>query len=172
MLPFFRGIGTYDLLIKATTASISSGLIAAVRESVSKVTAQGIFATVRGPVEVGVSLTGVVQFMKKISSNEQTNILNAATLNVQDYINSLDIGEELILNEVLERVMSTSDMIKNVGTYGNPFESVHLYIPSKLSDNKTRSTLISDYIPQEDERVIVENVYGGNTPILLRASTT
>jgi len=48
-LPYFRGIGTYDLLIKATTATISDGLIAAVQELIEKTTAEGIVATARGP---------------------------------------------------------------------------------------------------------------------------
>lgn len=171
VLPYFRGIGTYDMLIKATTPSVPSGLLEAVYESLLKVTAHGIVPTVRAPVEVGISLTGTLIMKRKLSASEETNVLNAVTQNVSDYINSLDIGEDLIVNEMVERVMSTSDEIKNIGSANKPFDSIYTYKPTKLNDNKIRSLLIEDYTTGEDERVIVENTYGGDTPILFRVAT-
>ena len=103
-----------------------------------------------------------------MSAAEESSILNSVTSNVSDYINSLDIDEELIVNEMIERVMSTSDEIKNIGSATKPFDSLYIYKPTKLDDNKIRSTLIGDYDPEEDERVIVETTYAGNTPILFR----
>jgi len=168
IIPFYRGIGTYDLLIKSVTPVLPTGLVDVVSESVSKVTAQGIVHNVRGPKEIGVSLVGTILLKKKLSAAEESSILNSVTSNVSDYINSLDIDEELIVNEMIERVMSTSDEIKNIGSATKPFDSLYIYKPTKLDDNKIRSTLIGDYDPEEDERVIVETTYAGNTPILFR----
>jgi uncharacterized phage protein gp47/JayE len=168
VLPFHRGIGTYDLLLKSVTPTLPGGLIPAVVESVSKVTAQGIVPNVRGPVEVGLSLTGTLVFKKQLSAREETNIISAVVANVIDYVNGLDIGEDFIINEAIERVMSTSDQIKNIGSATRPFDSVYVYRPSKLEDNKVRNTLIGDYTAEVDERVIVENRYAGATPILFR----
>jgi uncharacterized phage protein gp47/JayE len=170
MIPWFRGIGTFDALIKAVTSTLPTGLIAAVEESVSKVAAQGIVYNVRGPKEIGFSATGTLSLRKKLSSAEETNIINAVTSNITDYVNSLDIDEDLILNELVERVMATSDQIKNIGSYTKPFDSLFVYKQTKLEDNKIRNTLIGDYNPEEDERVIVETQYAGNTPILFRVS--
>jgi uncharacterized phage protein gp47/JayE len=166
MLPFFRGIGTYDLLIKATTPLVSDGLIAAVQESIDRVTAQGIIGTARSPQTTGLSLTGTLTLKKKLPVDEQTNILNAATANVTDYTNSLDIGEDWIVNEVVQRVMAVSDNIKNLGSANKPLDSAYIYKDSKLQDNRVRGTLIGDYAPETDERIIVEVESGGNTPIL------
>ena len=166
IIPWFRGIGTFDILIKSVTPVLPIGLISAVGESVSKQTAQGCVYRVRGPVEIGFSLTGTLKLKKRLSAQEETNIINAVTANVSDYINSLDIDEDLIINEMVERVMSTSDQIKNIGAANKPFDNMYIYRPTKLEDNKVRNTLIGDYNPQEDERVIVETQYAGTTPIL------
>lgn len=170
ILRWFRGIGTFDALIKSVTPVLPTGLISAVEESVSKQTALGCVYRVRGPVEIGFSMTGTLKLREKLSAQEESNIINAVTSNVSDYVNGLDIDEDLIVNELVERVMSTSDKIKNVGSANKPFDSMYLYKPTRLEDNKIRNTLIGDYNPQEDERVIVETQYGGNTPILFRAT--
>jgi len=166
MLPFFKGIGTYDMLIKATTPLVSDGLIAAVQESIEKVTAQGIIGTARAPQQTGLSLTGTITLKKKLSADEQTNILNAATANITDYTNSLDIGEDWIVNEVVQRVMQVSDDIKNLGSANKPLDSMYIYKDSRLQDNRVRGQLIGDYAPETDERIIVETEEAGNTPIL------
>jgi uncharacterized phage protein gp47/JayE len=169
-LPYHRGIGTYDLLIKSVTPTVSSSLIAAVFSSVSQVTSQGIVPRVRGPSEIGFSLVGTLRYRRTLSLEEETKIIDAATVNVTNYINGLDIGEEMILQEVLERILSTSDLIKKVGETTKPFDNIFIYRPSRLEDNKIRSTLIDDYTAASDERVIVENIYAGTTPILLRSA--
>lgn len=168
MIPYFQGIGTFDVLLKSVTPVLPDGLISAVEESVSKVVAHGVSYRVRGPIEIGFSTIGTLTLRKKLSAQEETNILNAVTTNVSDYVNSLDIAEDLIVNEMIERVMATSQEIKNIGIATKPFDNLYIYRPSRLEDNKIRNTLIGDYSPQEDERVIVETQYAGDSPILFR----
>jgi len=167
VLPFFKGVGTFDILLKSVTPVLPDGLIAAVNESIFKVVAQGIDYTVRGPREIGFSAVVTLTMRKKLPSQDETNIRNAVTSNLSDYVNGLDIAEDLIVNEMVERVMSTPDEIKNVGVASKPFDNLYIYKPTRLEDNKVRNTLIGDYSPQEDERVIIETQYAGNTPILV-----
>jgi len=166
IIPYFRGIGTFDVLIKAVTPTVPTGLISAVNEAVLKVVAHGVVPSVRAPIEVGISLVGKLTLKKRMTASEETNILNAVTSNVTDYINSLDIDEDMIVNELIERVMATSSEIKNVGSATKPFENIYTYKPTKLEDNKIRGILLNDYSAEEDERVIVENQYAGTSPIL------
>jgi uncharacterized phage protein gp47/JayE len=166
MIPWFRGIGTFDILLKSVTPVLPTGLVSAVTESVSKKVAQGCVHRVRGPVEIGFSVVGTLTMRKKLSAQEETNIINAVTSNISDYVNSLDIDEDFIVNEMVERVMSTSEDIKNIGSATKPFDNMYIYKPTKLEDNKIRNTLIGDYNPEEDERIIVETQYAGNTPVL------
>lgn len=166
-IPYYRGIGTFELLIKSTTPSISQGLIGAVQNAINNVKAHGIQANVRGPKETGLSLIGTLTLKRRLSTAEQNEIIRNATNNLISYINSLDIGEDFIQNEAIERVMATSAEIKNIGTANKPFDIKYLYKETRLSDNKIRQTLIGDYSPDVDERIIVENQYAGETPILL-----
>jgi len=169
IIPYFKGIGSFDVLVKASTPTVSDSLIAMVSEAVSKVAAQGIVTNVRGPIETGMSLIGTLTFKRAISTTDKNNIINAVTQNVIDYINNLDISEDFIVNEGVERVMSTSDEIKNIGVANQPFDKIYLHKPSTLEDNKVREILLGDYDPDEDEKLLVENVYAGATPILFRS---
>ena len=167
-IPYFKGIGTGELLIKSVTPSISSGLIAAVQETVDSIKSYGDFINVRGPIETGFSSVATLTLKKKLSLSEQTKIINTVTTNMIDYIDNLDIGEDFIVNEAVERVMSSSAEIKNIGSANKPFDNLYIYKETKLQDNKMRNTLLGDYSPQIDERLIVETRYAGNTPILFR----
>lgn len=167
-LPYHRGIGTYDLMIKSTTPSITSSLIANVQEAINEVTSHGIYPIARGPREIGISMVGSLVLKNKVSAKEQTDILTAVVNNVTYYINNLDIGEDFVINEVVERVMSTSDVIKTLGIPNKPLDSLFSYTPSRLEDNKIRASLLADLDASDDERIIVENRYAGETPILFR----
>lgn len=169
-LPYHRGIGTYDLLIKSVTPTVPQSLIDTVNNEILKVTSEGLVPRARGPVEVGASVVGTLTLKNALPADERDSLIENVTTNLTDYINGLDIAEDLIVNELIERVMSTSAVIKNLGVYTKPFDSMFLYKPSRLQDNKVRSTLVSDYIPKTDERIIVENRYAGDTPILFRVA--
>lgn len=170
LLPFNRGIGTYDLLIKSVVPSIPDTLVANVQESIDNTTSHGISAKAAPPREVGISLNATITLKTPASLEEQQTIITAATNNVTTYINGLDIGEEFLQQEVLEQILVTSPNIRRVGSLTQPFDKVFIYRDSRLEDNKVRSTLLTDLAPESDERIIVENTSAGNTPILIRIS--
>lgn len=170
VLPFHRGIGTYDVMVQSVTPTASVDLISAVQTAVSSVTANGIVTKVRSPTELGLSVIGTLIYRRLLSPEEEVSILQSAVTNVTDYVNNLNIGEEFVVQETLERVLTTSELIKKVGTTVKPFDNLYLYRPSRLEDNKVRSTLIDDFDSEADERLIVENRYAGATPILFRSA--
>lgn len=167
--PFAKGIGTFDILVHSISPSVPLTLVDAVRESISKVVAMGVVGNVRKPTETGVSLLGTLRYKRVLTVEEESNILASATRNVTVYINNLDIGEDLIVNEMVERVMATSDLVKNIGVANNPFEAVYIYKSSRLEDNKVRSEVLGDFTPKIDEKLLIEQEQAGLTPILLRS---
>lgn len=171
MIPFNRGIGTIDIMIQATLPRTSDTLLAAVAESVFKQTAQGVVPNVMAPIDIGMSMEGTLTLRERVSSNEQSTLISAVTNNVSDYINNLEIGEEFIVNEAVERVMGTSDNIKNVGSATKPFDRVYIHRPTLLEDNKIRETLLGDFDPENDEKLIVEDRYAGANPISFTVAT-
>jgi uncharacterized phage protein gp47/JayE len=168
VVPYHRGIGTVDMLIKSTVPRIPDSLVSVVQTAIDAVVSQGIVATARGPSEVGISMVGTLSLRNQVSAEEETQIIQAATDNVTEYINSLDIGEEFVLQEIVERVLSSSDQVRQVGTPTNPLDNLYVYKPTKLEDNRIRSTLLGNLTPEVDERIIVEDISAGTTPILFR----
>lgn len=170
IIPFYQGIGTTGMLMKSVTPSVPQGLVAAVQNVVDAQKAMGEIVNVRGPNETGFSCVVTLTLRRKLSPNDESSIIQAATSNLTTYINSLDIGEDFIVNEAVERVMSASAEIKNMGVANQPFDSLFIYKQSKIQDNKIRSTLLGDYTPNADERIIVETVFAGTTPILIKTA--
>jgi len=171
LIPFNRGIGTIDIIVQATLPRTSDTLLAAVAEAVFKETAQGVVPNVMAPIDIGMSMRGTLTLREKISNNEQNDLIRTVVSNISDYINNLEIGEEFIVNEAIERVMSTSDMIKNVGSATKPFDRVYIHRPTLLEDNKVRETLLGDFDPENDEKLIVEDRYAGANPISFTVAT-
>lgn len=171
LIPYNRGIGTTDLIVKSTLPHASDSLIAAVSEAVFKVSAQGTVPNVRAPIEIGMSMTGTLTLRERLSNNDQDNLTRSVVTNVTDYINNLDIGEDFIVNEVVERVMATSDVIKNVGQANKPLDRVYIHRPTRLEDNKVRSTLLGDFDPENEEKLLIEDRFAGATPIQFGVAT-
>jgi len=171
LIPFNRGIGTIDIIVQSTLPRTSDTLLAAVAESVFRQTAQGVVPNVMAPVDIGMSMRGTITLRERISNNEQASLLRTVVNNISDYINNLDIGEEFIVNEAVERVMGTSDMIKNIGSATKPFDRVYIHRPTLLEDNKVRETLLGDFDPENDEKLIVEDRYAGANPISFSVAT-
>jgi uncharacterized phage protein gp47/JayE len=167
-MPFYRGMGTYDLLIKSLSPHASAGLIAAVQEAVDLVTAQGVLATVRAPKEIGLSLAAILRLSETVSLDAGTEIVVNARRVVGDFVNNLDIGQELVLNEIVRRLLTSDSRVRDMGTYTKPFENLFLYRPTLLEDNKIRATLTQNYIPAIDERVIIETEEDIGDPISIK----
>jgi hypothetical protein len=174
-MPFFRGVGTFDVLIKSISPSVSQNLINDVRQALFFVAAQGVSYSIRGPKETGVSMTISVILKEAINSSGQTNLINNIQTVMFDYIDNLDIGEELIINEIVQRVMAVDDNIKTIGSAGKPIDEILLWKKeSRLSVIKTSKTLFSpggspsDYAPAEDEKLLIELIQVTGNPITVK----
>jgi len=170
LLRYARGIGTFDVLIESISPSVSAALIESVKQAVQKVTAHGEVPKVKAPKEVGLSLVATLTLKNSLSTEAQTQLINRVTTNVRTYIDTLGLAQGFIVNEVVERIMSTSTIIKNVGSANDPLDEVYIWRLSSVEDTKNRNVLLGDYTAEKDERVIVESVYAGDTPILIQVA--
>jgi uncharacterized phage protein gp47/JayE len=159
-LPYFRGVGTIDYLIMATTPSVPSSLLAAIREKISNVVAQGVSFDVRRPRETGVSMSFNLTMRNPLSLEESSSLKKAIQSNIMNYIDNLDIGEELIINEIIQLVMQQDDDIKNIGTAGKPIEELIVYKETELQDQKLSEVVFNggaapmDYTVEIDEKLL------------------
>ena len=166
---FARGIGTYDVLIKSITPSVSDTLREAVQAAISEVTSQGIIGLARRPKETGMAFEITIYYRttpgESLTNSVKETIENNVIENLTNYVNSLDIGEEFIINEAVQRVLETDDRIKDIGVPSKPFDEISLWFETKLQDNKIRQTLLKNYDPDDDERLIIEPSLA--TPIVI-----
>jgi uncharacterized phage protein gp47/JayE len=150
------GIGTFKVLIKSITPSVSEALLDNVQASIESVSALGTKPLADKPNETGMAFTVTVFYQNGVSEAEKDNIEIQVKSSMSDYVNGLDIGEEFVVNELVERVLSVSSSIKDIGTTSKPFDTMSVYKETRLRDSKIRQELIANYIPISIERIIME----------------
>lgn len=165
--PYTNGTGTFTVYVKSIYPIVSTSLIDQVHQSVKKTQAYGNKGTVRSPKNVGIELVASISYRKVLTSDELATIEGQIEDAIIDYINNLDIGEDLIIDEIIQRVLDVDENIKQVGTVEKKFDSINFYRDSRLQDNRLRQTLLGNYNAYPDERVVVE--YTIASPIIIRS---
>jgi uncharacterized phage protein gp47/JayE len=165
IFPFHRGVGTFDVLIKSTSPSVTPSLINNVRQALYFTVAQGVSFNVRKPKETGVSIELTISLRNHMSEQRQSILKKDIQGLVFDYLDNLDIGQPLLVNELTQRIMNMSDNISTMGTAGKPIDSITVYKETALSETKIPETLFAfggtpqDYYPASDEKLITELKY-------------
>jgi uncharacterized phage protein gp47/JayE len=166
-VPYVRGLGTYGAYIKSLDARVSDDLVSSVQQSINLVQSYGNRGFSLKPREIGVEMELTLTFRETMTTRDRTDISRTVVGVVYDYVNNLDIGEDFIVNEVVQRVMQVDDRIKNVGTANQPIDDLKIWKTSRTADNRVRYTLPGDYTAYFDEKVLIE--YSLESPV--RVST-
>lgn len=165
LVPHIRGLATFDIIIESVTPNTNAALLNAVSASVNDVVANGSSFDVKAPDETGIAAELTLTLSSALNTNEKNLIKRAVQRNVSDYINNLDIGEDLIINEIVKIVLGTDERISDMGVPNKPIDKLYMYKTSRLQDSKTRSELIANYSPSAYERVIIETTEVTGDPI-------
>jgi uncharacterized phage protein gp47/JayE len=160
-----QGPGTYALYIKGITPTVSPSLVTAVSWAVNGVTAYGIRPFVSAPVPLGVELVAAVNWSPRATAEEisvgYASMRNAA----ESFINDLDIGENLDLNELMDIMLGVAPKANRIGkATPNAFEEVYIYKQTPSGSGTIRNLSIGTVIePLYNQRVILEtgNRYRG-----------
>lgn len=164
LIPRYKGVGTFGAIIKSTLPIVAQSLIDNVTANVAVVQAYGDIAYIKGPKETGVTLKTTIHYSQRLPEEDLEIIEDTLESTITEYINNLDIGEEFVVNRMVAELFGVDDRIANIGTAGKPIEELYIHVESRLQDNKVRKTLLGNYNPDTDERVIVEPSV--QTPIL------
>jgi len=128
-----HGNGTLTIFPKSVDPILSDGLMMAVRSSVDSVKSIGTLVYVEAPEYLALLMKLELRF--KPSANKNALIANAR-LTTMDYINNLGLGGEVVINEIIQRVMSLDDNIIDMniaefgyGFYGRQNGEITSYIP-------------------------------------------
>jgi len=173
MLPFYRGVGTFDILIKATTPTVPESLLNAVREALFYKIAQGVSFDVRAPRETGISMSLNITLTNPIDSDAKKALQSTVQQVVMNYLDNLDISEDLIINEIVQRVMAIDDNIKNIGSAGKPIQEILRWDQMDTDPTKRISAVVFnaeadpvDIVALIDEKFLAETDYV-NVPIFV-----
>ena len=168
VVPYDRGSGSFSVYVKSIYPTVSDALLDKVQETVDRTKSLGNSAVVRAPKYVGMEVSVSINYRSAITEDQKTVIESLVEDEIISYINNLDIGEEFVNQELVSRILNISEEIKNIGRTGKPFDGLFIHRDSRVSDNRIRKTLISDYIAFSDERVIVEQLI--QSPITVRST--
>jgi len=109
-----EGPGTFELVVVTDYAIPSRAILSAVDAVVSDVAAYGTRAIVTTPELLAVELKIVLDWQPQADVEDMDSIKRRVRAAIIDYTNNLPIGGEWIANEVVQRVMEVSDLIKDM----------------------------------------------------------
>jgi uncharacterized phage protein gp47/JayE len=164
---YYRGLSTFGVIIKSVLPTVSNNLIDNVTSNIYLVQALGDVAFIRKPKETGLELELTIHYRAHLNTDELTQLEENITEFLTENVNSLDIGESLMLNPLVSGIFALDSNIINIGQPNKPIDAAFIYKQSRLQDNKIRQKLLQDYSPVSDERVIIEPIL--QNPIVLKS---
>ena len=167
-VPYDRGTGSFSVYIKSVYPIVSDALINKVQEAVDKSQAFGNTGLAKSPKNVGIEVSVTINYRSPVTDNKKLIIESLAEDTITAYCNNLDIGEPFISQQLINSVLNIDENIESIGRPDRPFDDLYIYRDSRLSDNRVKQSLISDYVAYFDERVIVEPTI--SSPVIVRSS--
>lgn len=157
-LPYVRGIGTADWLISSTSVAVSQELLDVAQQEIDKKQSSGMSNLAKAPVLIGAEFIFSLSYKGQLETNQKDKIKSDIKKNISDYVNNLQIGETLVLDQIVKIILNSSDLIESMGDSNSSenFKNVFLYKRSGLSNLLTRKTLTTDYAARTNERVVLE----------------
>lgn len=117
MRQYTHGAGSFTVHVITDEPVAPISIINQVRNEIEKVKAYGIYAEVTSPVLIPVELMVSLVFNGEVGSAEKTTIRQAVGRELRQYVDSLALGNTLVINEIVQRTMNSSAKIKDVAIY-------------------------------------------------------
>jgi len=140
MKRWVQGTGSFAVYIVAEEGIVSNELLDKVQEEINEVQAFGNKGIAVRPEEIPIEIKVRLTYNSDTTEIERRDIALSVRRNLRQYIQNLGIGEDFIINEAIEKVMSTNSSIKNMNIY-------HLSL-------KNEPVLLSDQTAYWDERIV------------------
>jgi uncharacterized phage protein gp47/JayE len=157
-IPYTRGIGTCDWLISSNSVVVSEELLALAQKVIDSKQSVGMSNVAKSPILIGTEFSFSITYKGNLEDRQKQQIQSTIRSNIANYVNNLEIGQPLILDQIVRIVLTSSDLIESMGDSGtaNNFKNIFIYKRSNLSNSLTRKTLTDNYIPKNYERVVLE----------------
>lgn len=153
-----RGIGTTDWLIKAVTPIVPQRLIDTCQAAIDNTQAEGMENLAKPPVLIGLELRFSITYRSRLEDFVKDQIKNDLRKNIITYVNSLAIGEKLVLDQIKKIILNSDNRIESIGSEDTDtdFNAINIYKRFSTSNSVVRRSLVGDYKTRNNERVVVE----------------
>lgn len=156
--PYRLGIGTSIMIVVGNTPSTPQSLVDKVQLAVNKVKSEGSIIVCQKPLETGVALDFTLTYVNNntLTTTQVTNLENQIISKLTSYINTTKLGGILVVNEMVERVLSTSESILDIGQPNKPFNEIFIYKYSKANAQRIRKRISGNYQTTWNEILMTE----------------
>lgn len=113
LIPFTKGAGSFELFVVNNEGKVNDEIISEVKQEVSKVVGYGINCSISEPKYKKINLNIKLMFKNNLKYVDKDQIIESVRKNIYQYINSLEIGKELLINQLNAIIMNTSPEIAN-----------------------------------------------------------
>lgn len=114
MYPFTHGTGSYSVYVITEDPITPQSVLDEVQERIDEVQGYGINGKVFRPVIAGVEMKIRLIFKKGVDDLEKRLAISKSQDEAINYINGLNIGEPLVIDEVYKRIHHTHDEIDEI----------------------------------------------------------
>ena len=105
------GIGSTGIFIISESPIVSQGILNTVQQAVNGVKSSGENVVVSAPTYKGFKISTVLQFKPDTSLGDRDIVVDQVRANQINYINNLQMGEEIVINQLRDVVSDTSETI-------------------------------------------------------------
>lgn len=125
---YAHGAGSFSCYVITNNPKENRRIMKAVETAVNDTKAYGVYAEVKTPVLIPVELMVRLIFSSDTGSAEKATIRQGAIRETRNYIDRLTLGETLVVNELIQRIMDISSKIKDMDIYGMKTNGIGRYV--------------------------------------------
>lgn len=125
---YTHGAGSFTIHVITDEAETPVSVLNEVESVVNKTKAYGVYAEVKTPVLIPLGLMVRLVFSKNTGNAEKMTIRQNVSRSVKDYIDSLSLGDTMVINEVIERIMHSDEKIEDLEIYSLKVNGVGQFV--------------------------------------------
>src|ERR1039457_333233 len=132
---FTRLAGTFNCYVYGIAPTPAPSLLDAVQQTINDNVAFPLTGTAIAPDLVGISLVTTLSMSAGASTTDQDMVIGEAVAAAQDYIDNLAVGQQLVINEIADRIRNADARILDVGQPNKQIPEIFIW---RSRDDGTR----------------------------------
>jgi uncharacterized phage protein gp47/JayE len=132
---FERQAGTFNCYVYGIAPQTSSSLLDSVQQVINDNIAFPLTGSAIAPDLVGISLVTTLSMATSNSTTDKDTVIGEAVAAAQDYIDNLRVGQQLVINEIADRIRNADSRILDVGQPNKQIPEIFIW---RARDDGTR----------------------------------